>query len=412
MTTVVANTAFTNLFVFSDFSALILAADYSVVASTPTSYQASSTTAAINWQATGTGFTYIDNGGGNALLTGTVNSLTVTKSAVVVYTVTGPFAWSVLAASSLGPGGTGAPFFHGNDSITGSSSGELQPGVNDMLFGYDGNDTISARGGNDLIWGGKGNDTLDGGDGNDSIVGEAGADAYVGGSGDDQFIVIGADGGGDTFHGGAGTDTLVISPAFLVSGVLTNFNALASSIEILKGNGLPILATAGANTIDLSGLTSISGVPSVDGGAGNDVLTGSSLVANVLKGGDGDDRLNGGSSIDTLTGGLGVDTFLFDEAIAKSNVDHVVDFVPGSDELRLDKSFFKGLKAGDLKKKFLYAKKNAEKAADKDDRLIYDTKSGEFRFDKDGKGGAKAKIIAVLDGSPDKLAHSDVVIVA
>lgn len=60
----------------------------------------------------------------------------------------------------------------------------------------------------------------------------------------------------------------------------------------------------------------------------------------------------------------------------------------------------------------LLAKKNADAAKDQDDRLIYDTKTGEFRFDSDGKGGAKAKIIGVLDGSPDKFAHSDIVIVA
>ena len=233
-----------------------------------------------------------------------------------------------------------------------------------------------------------------------------------GGEGDDQFGVIGADGAGDTFDGGAGTDTLIMSQGVLTSGVLTNFNALVASIEVLKGNGLPILGTAGADIIDLSGLTSISGVPSVQGGGGDDVLVGTGLAAIVLVGGEGNDTLSGGAGLDTLNGGGGVDSFLFDDAIATSNVDHLVDFAPGLDEIRLDKSFFKGLKLGDLKAKMLLAKKNADAAKDKDDRLIYDTKTGEFRFDSDGKGGAKAKIIGILDGSPDKLAHSDIVIVA
>lgn len=412
MTTVVANTAFTNLFVFGDFSTLVGAGGYAVTTSTPTSYQASSATAGIVWKATGTDFVYIDNGSGNALLAGTINSLEVTKSGVVAYTVTGAFAWSTLPPlPSLGPGATGSPYFHGKDSITGSNSGELQPGVNDMLFGYDGNDTVLGRGGNDLIWGGKGNDTLNGGDGNDTIVGELGADAFIGGNGNDQFVVIGSDGAGDTFSGGPGTDTLIISPAFLVSGVLTNFNALASSIEIFKGNGLPLLGTSGANTIDFSGLQSLTGVPYIDAGAGNDVIIGSNLVAGDLRGGDGNDRLVGGKAGDKLSGGDGADTFLFDDTFAKSNVDHIADFVRGADEIELDRSIFKGLKAGDLKKKFLLAKKNADAAADKDDRLIYDLKTGEFRFDKDGKGGAKAKLFAILDNAP-KLSHGDIDIVA
>ncbi len=51
----------------------------------------------------------------------------------------------------------------------------------------------------------------------------------------------------------------------------------------------------------------------------------------------------------------------------------------------------------------------ADKAKDKQDRLIYDTDSGELRFDKDGKGKTKAVLIA--DGSPD-VAHSDILVVA
>ena len=410
MTTVVANVAFTNLFIVADFSALTLAADYAVTTSMPTSYEASSTTAGIGWKTTGTGFTYVDLSGDLFMFAGTVNSLQVTKSGVVAYTLTGSFAWDPIT-TQLSQFGTGAPFFHGNDSITGSNSGALQPRVNDILFGYDGSDTISARGGNDIIYGGKGNDTLDGGDGNDTIVGEAGADAYVGGNGNDQFLVIGSDGAGDTFSGGAGTDTLTISPAFLVSGVLTNFDALASSVEIFKGNGLPLLGTSGANTIDFSGLQSITGVPHVDAGAGNDVIIGSNLVAGDLRGGVGNDRLVGGTVGDTLTGGDGVDTFLFDDTFTKSNVDHIADFVRRFDEIELDRSIFKGLKVGALSKKAFFAKKNAEKAKDKQDRVIYDTQSGEVRFDKDGKGKTKAVLVAVLDGSPD-LAHSDILVVA
>lgn len=408
MTTVVSTAPFANQVVLADYLAVMLEADV-VTTSSTTSHEASSATLGIAFKATGTGFSYLLD----LLDGGTVTSIVVTKPVGVGYTVTGSFEWS-LSLTNLTPAGTGAPFFNGNDTITGSESGEITPGANDLLSGYDGNDTIFGRGGIDFIQGGKGNDKLDGGDGNDTIFGDHGADAMNGGAGDDQLVVIGADGAGDTFQGGAGTDTLVISSAFAVSGVLTNFNALASSIEILKGNGLPILGTSGANSIDLSGLTVLSDVPYVDGGGGNDVITGTSLVDNDLRGGDGDDQLNGGTGIDSLSGGPGVDTFLFDDVIAKAKaaLDHIADFAAALDEIQLDRSFFKGLKIGDLRKKALLVKKNADQARDADDRLIYDPKSGEFYFDKDGKGGAKATAFAILDNSPNNLKASDIEIVA
>jgi Ca2+-binding RTX toxin-like protein len=415
MVTVVASQAYSNLTILSDYLLMALKADFTVTSASTVLYDASSVTGSTSWRATGSGFVYVTQPPSNeeALFLGNIGFLEVRKSGAVAYTISGPLDWDLLAVTGLPD--TGAPFFDGDDSFTGSNAGEFSsdaPGKNDLIYGFDGNDTISARGADDIVFGGRGADTIDGGDGSDLIAGDAGADAMKGGAGDDQIIVSGADGAGDTFNGGPGVDTLVISLATTQSGVLTNFDALASSIEILKGNGKPILGTSGANTIDLSGLTEISGVPAVDGGAGNDVLVGTGLAAVLLVGGEGDDTLSGGAGRDTLTGGGGVDSFLFDDALAKTNVDHIGDFVPGSDEIRLDRSFFKGLKLGDLKAKLLLVKKNADAARDKDDRLIYDTKTGEFRFDSDGKGGAKAKIIGILDGSPDKLGHSDIVIVA
>jgi Ca2+-binding RTX toxin-like protein len=394
---------------------MTLKADFTVTSASTVLYNASSVTGSTSWRATGSGFVYVAQPPSNevALFVGNIGFLEVRKSGAVAYTISGPLDWDLLAVSGLPD--TGAPFFDGDDSFTGSNAGQFSPdapGKNDLINGFDGNDTISARGADDIVLGGRGADTIDGGDGNDFIAGDTGADAMKGGAGDDQIIVSGADGAGDTFDGGPGVDTLVISLATTQSGVLTNFDALASSIEILKGNGKAILGNAGANTIDLSGLTAISGVPAVDGGAGNDTLVGTSLAAVVLLGGEGDDTLSGGAGPDTLTGGGGVDTFLFDDAIARTNVDHLADFAPGLDAIRLDKSVFKGLKLGELKAKVLLARKNAEAAKDKDDRLIYDTRTGEFRFDPDGKGGSKAKIIGILDGSPDSLDASDIVVVA
>ena len=38
--------------------------------------------------------------------------------------------------------------------------------------------------------------------------------------------------------------------------------------------------------------------------------------------------------------------------------------------------------------------------------------SGKLRYDKDGKGGHKAKLFAILDDGPNDLSHHDFLIVA
>jgi VCBS repeat-containing protein len=63
-----------------------------------------------------------------------------------------------------------------------------------------------------LIYGGDGNDSITGGTGNDYIVGGAGSDTLVGGDGTDTLV--GGD-GADTFTGGAGNDLLITSDPML-----------------------------------------------------------------------------------------------------------------------------------------------------------------------------------------------------
>ena len=110
----------------------------------------------------------------------------------------------------------------------------------DLIYGSEGGDTVSAgagrdrvygNGGIDTIGGGSGDDTLDGGAGSDTISGDGGADLLVGGAGDDILFAFtsggtGDDGainyvygdfgtagnepgsGDDTLHGGIGNDQL------------------------------------------------------------------------------------------------------------------------------------------------------------------------------------------------------------
>lgn len=83
-------------------------------------------------------------------------------------------------------------------------------GGDDIIFGTDLSDRISALGGddivctfggNDRIFGGSGSDTLYSGSGKDSVFGQSGADTLVGGSGNDRLL---GHAGNDTLDGGLG----------------------------------------------------------------------------------------------------------------------------------------------------------------------------------------------------------------
>ena len=67
-----------------------------------------------------------------------------------------------------------------NDDIVGWN-------VDEIIFGYRGNDRVNARGGDDLVDGGIGDDLIIGGLGNDSIWGGRGRDVLRGGRGADDF---------------------------------------------------------------------------------------------------------------------------------------------------------------------------------------------------------------------------------
>jgi Ca2+-binding RTX toxin-like protein len=174
----------------------------------------------------------------------------------------------------------------------------------DTIYGMAGNDVIRGLAGNDAIDGGSENDTLYGDGGNDTLTGGSGTDRLYGDNGDDTLVISGSNDTSDIFDGGAGMDTIVVAG----SGSLTRagFNAAASSIETWQGNSQAVLGNSSANVFDFSALTSVSGLLYVDGGSGNDNITGSGF-ADDLRGNSGDDTLNGGYDNDILTGGAGTD---------------------------------------------------------------------------------------------------------
>lgn len=100
---------------------------------------------------------------------------------------------------------------------------------------------------------------------------------------------------------------------------LTVSNAPVSASSVTS---LDVVGGKGKNTIDLSGVTATSFTAlttvTIDGGAGNDSIIGSSLNDSIsggggndtIKGGDGNDTLNGGTGNDQLYGDAGNDLLL------------------------------------------------------------------------------------------------------
>ena len=159
------------------------------------------------------------------------------------------------ASSSFAAAKVKSILFHGeggNDAFTNNTA------IKALIFGDNGDDTLTGGSGNDTIHGGNGNDHLNGGGGNDNLQGENGDDSLAGGSGNDTLS--GAS-GNDDLSGDDGNDSL--------SG----------------GNG----------SDDLNG---DNGNDSLSGGNGNDDLNGEA----------GNDRLNGDAGNDTLSGGMGRDS--------------------------------------------------------------------------------------------------------
>jgi Ca2+-binding RTX toxin-like protein len=168
---------------------------------------------------------------------------------------------------------TGAGDFVGNGN---NGVNSIMGGVgNDVLDGMGGDDRLFGAGGNDLLRGGGGNDVLDASLGDDTLDGGVGADVMTGGSGDDAYLV---DNAGDQVIelGGEGIDLVATSLAAYT---------LADTLENLTYTG-----------------------------ANNFTGTGNAL-ANVLRGGAGNDRLDGGAGVDLMVGGLGNDTYIVDEAL-------------------------------------------------------------------------------------------------
>ncbi len=241
---------------------------------------------------------------------------------------------STLLAATLVQGNT-------NTSPLNGSSG------NDKLIGMSGkgNDTLIALAGSDFLFAGEGDDSLDGGEGDDWLYGEAGGDKLQGGSNNDHLIGgIGNDYlygglGNDTylFKKGDGTDVIYDRDTVTGNSDVISFADVKSSelISISRTSKNSLVVQYGASdSVEVTGfflptssaayqtekITFSDGVtwslPDIfqksvySGTLGNDNMTSYTNGVNQIDGGDGDDTLTGAGYADTLSGGLGSDSLI------------------------------------------------------------------------------------------------------
>src|SRR3954471_11131431 len=135
---------------------------------------------------------------------------------------------------------------------------------------------------------------VDAGNGNDTVYTSGGADFVNGGAGND---IIGTFGGDDSVDPGAGSDAVAGG---------TGFNTLDYSS---RTTGVTVNLEAG-QTFDGADTDSFESFSNVQGGSGNDTLTGTPKSINSLFGNGGNDTLTAKGADDELYGGAGNDTLV------------------------------------------------------------------------------------------------------
>lgn len=292
-------------------------------------------------------------------------------------------------ASISGVFGAGLLVIRMNTSALNLAGFTITGGVEVSILGANPGEAITGTNGKDILTPGDGTDTVNGLGGNDT------------------FNVIATDSQFDAFNGGSGSDTLKVFGTTALT--LNGFNAASQAIEVWEGSGQGLVGNSNANVFNLAGLTSMTGLPFVDGGAGNDTMTGSGFVDHLLGGdgndgmnaGAGDDELEGGLGVDTMTGGLGGDRFDFDAVVEigkkKGLLDLITDWGDG-DTIDLSSIDANGSKTGDKAFKFL-KKEGADFT--KAGQVGFDQKKSVTYVQGDTNGDGKADFKLQVSGKID-----------
>ncbi len=113
-------------------------------------------------------------------------------------------------------------------------------------------------------------------------------------------------------HTGDGADAITLDAA-TIPGTISETVDGGSGNDYVSGANTPGTISGGSGNDDLHGRGT------VNGGAGNDLLMGSPLADN-LRGGSGRDNLDGGFGADDIAGGSGADTLVYSGRVNGVNV--------------------------------------------------------------------------------------------
>ncbi|CAN5536467.1 hypothetical protein BH10PSE7_BH10PSE7_03370 [soil metagenome] len=341
--------------------------------------------------------------------------------------------------------------------------GLIGTGAGDVLLGLDGADRLSGLIGDDLLSGGRGNDNLLGASGADTVLGGLGADTISGGDGDDILSGGGslatlaqnanaADSDADRLNGGTGNDrvmiglkdtadggqggydTLIVTRLYDpndVSPLTLDFSKVAGATATAFGLGTAraaqfervevsfagpagskITGTGGDDLIATPGISARQTGPNdfvfgatLIGGAGDDLLKGSTNKDDKIYGGTGDDEINSGLGIDIVSGGSGADLFIIDRIPLDplggggTTPDTITDFDPKHDVLLLNLRSLDALTAP-TDKITLVSNGNPVASSATNGQFLYNTNSGKLSFDGNGMIAGGIVDIAILKNKP------------
>ena len=300
----------------------------------------------------------------------------------------------VFSAVDFGSG-NGAVTLMGNNAF-------ITNNVGGSITGYDGGITVNGQGSSIANQGavtGANEFGILFGSGSRSVVLDNSGNIYGGNQG--VWVLNGVDGGTINNSGVIRSGKTGISLS-LDSGVTTTINNGVNGI--IRGKTKAIEVSFGA--IEFKNNGTVLGLTHCNFDSGDDRIENRGVMGEVRLGAGDDVFVFAGGKQGPVSGSSGADQFVYSTKLAKKkDAATIADFTPGEDSIGLSKALFKGIgKAGPLNEKFFAV---GTKATDKKDRIIYDPDTGLCRYDKDGKGGGKAKVFAVLGDAPDIVGASD-----
>lgn len=193
---------------------------------------------------------------------------------------------------------------------------------------------------------------------------------------------------------------------------------------IWDAGGIDTITSAGATSacvINLNDYPKTGGVvsePYVSYNEGSQIAGGFTIADGVIienaVGGNGADTITGNGVNNTLTGNSGADKFVFNTALAASNIDTITDFtVAQGDVLQLDDAIFTAL-AGSITvaSDAFCSGADITTAANANDYLIYNTTTGAMYYDRDGSASTYAAVeFAILLNKPIDITAAQFVVI-